>query len=721
MGQNKTVLSKSEEVILLDSVVIEGNRALEKTPVSFTELSKERLRSVSPSSSLPMILNLQPSVVSLTEGGTGLGYSKMSVRGSDPSRINVTLNGVAMNDSESQEVFWVNIPSLGGFLQNVQLQRGVGTSVNGPGAFGASINMQTLFSPIDAYGEAESGFGSYHTFTNSIGAGSGRLENGLSFDLKVNRSSTKGYIRNAKADLLSVFASVGYLKNRHSLRLNYIMGDQISGITWEGNPSEMLSVDRRYNPSGKYYDDAGNVKYYDNETDNYRQHYFQALYTYQFSPVLYLVNTLNYTKGDGYYENYKADKKFSSYGVENQIINGVEHKRTDVIIRQAMDNNYYVATSTLKYRSANQQSSLGLSYSMYDGDHFGYIRWSKFNANIPEDHQWYLNNGKKHDFSVFLRSETNVGKNFLLYADIQYRHLDYRLSGPDKDFVLLDKELKYDFFNPKVGVTYNTGKNSRLYLSLAVGHKEPSRGDIKEAIKAGRSEQMKPERLLDWEAGYSYNGQIFAFSANLYFMEYKNQLVQTGKLSETGYGIKENVPVSYRRGIELAGAFKLSNRISIDANTTLSLNKIKDYTAWVDTYDLSGNFVQVAEHYENTTITMSPSVISMLMLSYTPFSGASISLNGKYVGKQYYDNTSNEQRVIPSYFVSGLNVSYKFFMKGSSTAEISLFVDNLLNNKYIAGGWRYQINYMDGSAPYIEDGFFPQAGTNYILRLIYRF
>ena len=722
LAQNRG--DKKVETTKLDSIVVDAYRAGKKTPVTYSEVSKMEIKQSSPSNSLPMMLNLQPSVVSSTEGGSGLGNSKISIRGSDGSRINVTLNGVAINDSESQEVFWVNLPSLSGFLQSVQLQRGIGTSVNGAGAFGGSINMQTLAANPTAYGSADFAYGSYQTYMTSVGAGTGVLPSGFSFDIRYSHNNTQGYIRNAKANLNSLFASLGWVKGNNIVRVNYILGDQSSGITWEGISKDALESDRRSNPAGKYYDDAGNVKYYDNETDNYQQHYVQALYTHSFSDKLHWTTTLNYTKGDGYYENYKADKKLSSYGLESQIIDGETYKKSDVIIRQQMDNNYMTASTNLRYSGEKLRIGGSAAYSYYDGDHFGNLLWSKYNNDIETPHSWYQNNGTKNDFNIYARAEYDLLKFMTIYADLQYRRVGYKLAGMDKDFIGLDHNAIYNFFNPKAGLTFTLNEQNQLYGSFAVGRKEPTRSDIKDAIKAGRAESIKPERMFDYEIGYRYTSPKVTLGANIYLMEYKDQLVSTGKLSETGYPIKENVAHSYRRGIELSAAWQPLTFFKVDANVTLSKNKIKNYTAWVDNFDNENSWnplPQVQEQYANTNLTMSPEVVGMAMLSFMPTTNTLIALSGKYIGKQYYDNTSSDERSLPSYFVMGFRAGHNFQMANGSSIGLSLFVDNLLNNKYVSNAWVYRANFEETGTKYTDAGFYPQAEINFTAKISYNF
>ncbi len=705
----------------LDSVVVESYRAGKNTPVSHSTLNKGQIGAESPVSSLPMVLSLLPSVVSSTEGGNGLGYSSMRIRGSEGSRINVTLNGIALNDAESQEVFWVNIPSFTSFLHDVQLQRGVGTSVNGPGAFGASVNMRTLINSAESYGLADFGYGSYNTFVSTIGAGSGLMKNGFSFDFRASHNTGDGYIRNAKSELNSIFASAGWFRGNNYMKLNYIFGDQKTGITWEGISPEMMEIDRRYNPAGLYYDKAGNIQYYDNETDNYTQHHIQLHFAHSFNSNWTLNSTLHYTKGGGYYENYKRERKFNSYNLPNQTIDGVTYSKSDVIIRQSLDNDFFALNGVISYKTGEGDASAGIYYSNYKGDHFGDLIWSMYNSNIPENFQWYLNSGYKHDLSLFVRGERNLGESFVAFADLQYRMVNYTLDGDDKDFVSLDWGERYHFFNPKAGATFILNKREQLYASLSVGRKEPGRADIKESVKALRSSDIKPEKVVDYEFGYRIKNASLDFSANVYLMEYKDQLVPTGKLSETGYVIKENVNSSYRRGLELAASWRASRLFIFDANLTLSRNKIKEYTQYLDQFNDYWELVsQKQVLHKNSDIAFSPEIISMGMITFTPNDITKISFRGKYIGEQFMDNSSDRSMMIPQYFVASFNASRNFTIKDNRNIELSLFIDNLFNRKYYSNGWVYSAMFLNGER-YLEMGLYPQAEINYTLKLSFRF
>ena len=728
-----------EKVERLDSVVVSTSRAGKDTPVTFTMVGKESLSRTNPLNSLPMNLSLQPSVVSVNEGGTGLGYSKMTVRGSKGSQINVTLNGITLNDAESQEVFWVNIPALSSMISSVQLQRGLGTSANGAGAFGASINMSTASVGADPFGVAELSVGSFGTFISTYAAGTGLMKSGFYFNAAYSRGLTDGYIRNAYADVQSAMAVLGWMNESNSLRLTYLMGDQHTGITWEGISLEQYEADRRYNPAGEYYDQFGNVHYYDNETDNYSQHHLQLNYTRSFTERLTWSTTFNYTRGDGYYENYKAGKDFSKYLMEAPQ----GHEQGDFITQEALANDYFVLNSDLRYSSERLNLTAGLNLSRYDGDHIGKVLWNNILGDSfdYDSHQWYLNNGLKSEASAFVRGEVLCCEGLTAYADLQYRGVWLNMSGPEDDGVLLDHKDDWQFFNPRAGLSYRWSPSSRVYASAALGHREPGRSDIKELIldankslQAGvdaRGVDIRPEKMLDIEAGYEYFTDKLSLSANLYMMEYRDMLIETGKLTDVGYAIKENVPRSWRRGVELAIAWRALPWLQVGGNMTLSTNKIRAYTAYYEMYDNMNDWNYLGQHqveFENTDILMSPSLVGMANVTFRPFTSARnslnsayLALNGKYVGKQYYDNTSSAERMIPAYFVADMSAGYELPLKKSSSLTFSAHVQNLFNNMYYADAWLWRAYFRQEDAFYADTGIYPQAPLNLMLKVAWRF
>ena len=734
-----------EKAEKLDSVVVSSSRAGKNTPVTYSMVGKEELRRSNPVNSLPMNLSLQPSVVSVNEGGTGLGYSTMTVRGSKGSQINVTLNGITLNDAESQEVFWVNIPALSSMISSVQLQRGLGTSANGAGAFGASINMSTASVGTEPFADVDMSVGSYGTYTTMFSAGTGLTKSGLYLNAAYSRSSTDGYIRNAFADVQSAMVVLGWLKEKNSLRLTWLMGDQRTGITWEGISPSMYETDRRYNPAGEYYDEFGNVHYYDNETDNYTQHHLQLNWTHSFSDRLAWSTTFNYTRGDGYYENYKDDRSFSKYMMPDPVIDGTVYEEGDFITREGLANDYFVINSDLRYLSDRLNVTAGINLSRYDGDHIGSVIWNDVLGDDYDyaSHSWYLNNGMKHEANAFVRAEYMPYEWLTAYADLQYRGVWLEMSGPEDDGVLLDHKDNWQFFNPRAGLSFHWNPRNKAYISAALGHREPGRSDIKELILdanmaaqagvEGKGVNIRPEKMLDVEIGYTYSTSDLALSANVYLMEYWDMLIETGRLTDTGYAIKENVPRSWRRGVELAASWRPLRWLDLGGNLTLSVNKIRNYTAYYERYDNMDMWNYLGQQeifFEKTDILMSPSVVGMASATFRPFAGSSnslrsafLSLNGKYVGKQYYDNTSSDERSIPAYFVANMSLGYDIPLRRDSDRKISLsfHVNNLFNNMYYANGWVYRAYFEQEDDYYVESGIYPQAPANFMLKVGFSF
>lgn len=724
-GNDEPDMNKPVKVEHLDSVVVSASRASFSTPVTFTQIGSKSLHSVNPLFSLPMALSLQPSVVTTNEGGTGIGYSKMTVRGSKGSQINVTLNGIALNDAESQEVFWVNIPSLANMLSSVQLQRGLGTSANGAGAFGASINMSTSSVGSDPFGSFDVARGSFNTFTSTVTAGSGLTKSGLYFNLAYSENFTDGYIRNAKAKVQSALAVLGWMQDNNSLKFTYLMGEEHTGITWEGIPMAKYLTDRTYNPAGAYKDAHGNIRYYDNQTDNYKQHHFQLNYTHQFKSNLFWSTTANCTKGDGYYEEYE------------------QANPRDSIVRQEMDNYYLVLNSDLKFETDLLKLTGGVCASRYLGKHFGDVIWSNILGNQFDysGNEMYRNKGTKQEISAFARAEYRPKKSVNLFCDLQYRGVGLDMNGVEDEGVSLAYKNNWAFFNPRGGVTVSIAPNQKIYMSIAQGHREPGRNDLKEKIKTMRAEieagnpdakvELKPERMLDSEFGYQYEGEKFSGAANAYLMEYRNMLLETGRLSDEGYAIKENVPESYRRGLELSMAWKPVSEIEVTCNTTFSTNKIKNYDNYITEYDNSDDWKylgQIKKHYDKTTMLMSPSVIGAANIDFIPFKNCgkgslkttTLSISGKYVGKQYWDNTGNDDRSIPGYFVSDIVFKHEFSISGGKLS-LGAYLNNVLNNKYFADAWVYRAYFSQDRSFYQEEGVYPQAPINFMIKLGYKF
>lgn len=699
--------AQEEKAERLDSAVVSASRAGSHTPVTFTSVTKDQLSQANPMHSLPMALNLLPSVVTYNEGGTGLGNSAMTIRGSKGSQINVTLNGITLNDAESQEVFWVNIPALTALLSSVQVQRGLGTSANGAGAFGASINMNTAMVGARPTASLDLSGGSYGTFIGSFATSTGLLKGGWYFNVAANLGRTDGYIYNAHVRSSSVFAVVGKLSNGRSLRITYLMGKQRSGITWDGISLEQYAIDRRYNGTGEY-----------DQTDNYTQHHLQLNETLSLGKHITWINTFNYTRGDGYDEYYKKNRKVKNYGFPADSDPAV----SDMTYRKKMGNNYWVFNTSLQYKSSVLDVVLGLNWSNYTGRHWGEVLWVQSIGNVTSP-DWYDNAGRKLDRGAFLRAEYRPWPWLTAYADLQYRAIRYNFTGVDDDWIeygraeadRFDYLTNWRFFNPRGGLTAVWGGH-KLYASVALGHREPGRGDIKENIK-GIGSPIRPESMVDYEAGYQFTARNLVLSAGFYAMEYKDMLLETGLLSSSGYAIKENVPRAWRRGVELAFGWQAFPWLRLDGNATFSMNEIADYTAYVPYEDYSAVF---PVKYGRTTMLLSPSAVGMGQITVTPWKGGSLSWNGKYVGKQYLDNSMRAEMEIPSYFVAGLTVSQKFRL-WMGNVEISAYLNNLFNHLYYASGWRWESYNPDSGVITSGVGIYPQAPFNAMLKLRYSF
>ena len=717
----------SLEFIQLEEVIVSGTRAGLKTPVSYTNITSSDIKKQNAGRNIPAILQTTPSLVSFTEDGLGVGNTYFRIRGTDATRINVTLNGMPLNNPESQEVYWVNLPDLSNSLQSIQIQRGVGTSTNGSGAFGASISLKSGGARSEAYGEASTAVGSYGTYSSSIAAGTGILQNGLSFDARFSRVLGEGYVRNGTVNHSNLYAVLSHHSDKQILRLSYLKGIQHTGITWEGVSEEQMEDEeygRRYNPAGEYYDDAGNRLYYDNETDNYYSDILQFTLSRELTRHLSLNAGISYNYGYGYYENYREDNDFSDFGLEPQTMEGETYDSSDFIRRKLMENDFYVASIGLDFNKEALKLTFGGLYSFYDGDHYGRLPWIKHTQNIPADYEWYRNVGRKSEVNLFTKAEYQLNEQLSLFGDLQFRHVGYTFSGQDDDLMDLTGDFNYNFFNPKAGLFYQLNDANTLYASAAVGQREPLRADLKDGIKGEAVNPIRPERMIDYELGYRYNNNVTQLGANIYYMDYHNQMVQTGKLTDIGYKLMENVKDSYRAGIELEASLPLwSNKLRLDANATFSSNRIKNYIAWFDQYDHPDNYAwvgQVSKEYGTTNISFSPDVVSAVGLTWQPVSSFYMNLLGKYVSKQYMDNTSDEAKSIDAYLVSNLSAGYTFHKTRLGELNLQLFVNNLFDSEFVANGWAATDTFADGSSiNWI--GYYPQATRNIMARLTISF
>ena len=691
----------STKIRALNEVVVSSTRANQKMGMAFTNVYQKDLKKNNLGQDLPFLLNQLPSVVVSSDAGAGVGYTGIRIRGTDPTRINVTLNGVPYNDSESQGTYWVNMPDFASSAQSIQVQRGVGTSTNGAGAFGASININTLSYEPDAYGETNFTVGSFNTLKTNVLASTGLLNNHFVVDARLSKLSSNGYIDRASSDLKSFYVSAGYYGKNSFVRFNAFSGKEKTYQAWEGVPENLLKTNRTFNPYT-----------YDNQVDDYQQDHYQLISSFKLNQNWTFNPTLHYTKGRGFYEQFKAQDKYANYGLPN-VISGTETiKKTDLVRRKWLNNDFYGVTYSLDYQSNKKFSTnIGGAWNQYDGDHFGEIIWAKNASTSNIRYRWYESNALKTDFNIFGKAYYQFSDAFNLFADLQYRTVQYDINGTgDKRQNITQKAAggvtHYQFFNPKFGVNYQVNKFSSVYASYAVGNKEPSRQDfVDNAPKAPLA-----ENLQDLEAGYRLAGAKFSFDANFYYMNYKNQLVLTGQVNGVGESIRINVAKSYRAGLELSATWKLAEKWKLAANTTFSQNKIKNFTETIVNYDGDADKIN---KFAKTDISFSPNLIAGGQLSYAPGKNVELAWLSKYVSKQFMDNTSDTRRSLNSFFVNDIRASYSIKPKFVKELTFSLLVNNLFNHLYESNGYTY--SYISEKQTVTENFYYPQAGTNFLL------
>ena len=716
------------QAFLADEVVVRATRANEKSATTYKNVTKAEIQENNFGQDLPFILQNTPGVVVNSDAGAGVGYTGIRIRGSDNSRINVTVNGIPINDSESQGTFYVNMPDFASSVDNIQIQRGVGTSTNGAGAFGASLNIQTTASEMEPYAEVNNTYGSFDTWKNTIKVGTGLINDRFSFDGRLSRISSDGYVDRGSSLLKSYFMSGAYHGNKDFLRINVFAGAEKTYQSWNGIPESRLNNDvagmQAYiDRNGLSQADADNLLnsgrtynsfLYNNQTDNYWQNHYQMLYARQFSDKFSFNGALHYTQGEGYYEEYCVANKLSDYGLNPVVIGGTTVTRTDLIRRRWLDNDFYGVTYAFNYvPQKNLNFTLGGAYNEYKGAHFGQIIWAQYASNGDIDRHYYDNEGFKTDFNTYGKVNYSPVEALSLFADLQYRRVYYDIAGTENKLNTLAINETLNFFNPKFGATFFINPESNLYASFSVANKEPNRDDYTDAAVGI---YPKPERLNDVELGYRFKDKRFNLGANAYGMFYKNQLVVTGKINDVGGNYRQNVDRSYRLGIELDGSYIISKSFALNANAAFSRNKIKNFTEYYDDYDNGG---QVVNNYSLTDISYSPAAVLFGELVYKPVTGFALALQSKYVSKQYMDNTQNNDRTINGYWVSNARLGYDFKFAGVKNVNLGLLVNNLFDKKYESNGYTY--GYLSGGNRITENFFYPQAGTNFLLSLNVKF
>ncbi len=701
-----------ESAILGEEVNILATRAGENYPTAYTTLSGAKIEEANLGRDLPYVIQSTPSVIVTSDAGNGIGYTGLNIRGSDLTRINVTINGIPLNDAESQGVWFVDLPDLASSTENIQIQRGVGTSTNGAGAFGATINILTTEMNQDSYGELAASFGSFNSYKTTLKFGTGLLKSGLAVDGRLSYISSDGYIDRAFSKLKSFYVSGGYYGKKTTLKLVTFSGHERTYQAWEGVPLDSLSTNRTYNPAGEYVDSTGQIQYYTNQTDNYQQDHYQLIFS-QKPGIRWNINTaLFLTKGKGYYENYKPDETFAEYGLDNVIIGNDTLLSTNLVNRKWLDNSYYGLTFSTGYTIPDKLKLIfGGGISQYYGMHYGHMIWAQYASNGDNQRNWYENTGLKNDINIFTKASWEVMKMITLFADLQYRYVYYRMEGELDDLRPINQTHTFNFFNPKTGIFFDFTKHLNGYLSFGIGNREPSRNNYKDA---DTNRTPTSERLYDYELGITYKRTSWMAGVNVYYMDYRDQLVLTGEINNVGEAIMINVPHSYRTGIEVSAGVNLWKKLQWDVTGTFSLNKIKNFTEYVDDYDSTWAFTGQTDTFLGTTkLSFSPGIILGSILTYKPFKGATVSLHSRYIGKQYIDNTSNEDRTLHPYFVNNLVLGYQFRLKPFSEIGISLMINNLFSNHYETNAWIYRYNH-DGRQ-YNVNGYFPQALINYMV------
>ncbi len=699
--------SLKRSTIDADEVFVRSTRTGQNSGFTYTNLSKKELAKNNLGQDLPYLLNQTPSVVVTSDAGAGVGYTGIRIRGSDATRINVTLNGIPLNDAESQGSYFIDLPDLASSVDNIQIQRGVGTSTNGAGAFGASLNIQTTTRQDSAYAQLDNTVGSYGTVKNTVGLGSGLIGNHFTFDGRLSRIKSDGYIDRSASDLKSYFLSGAYYGKNTSVRLNVFSGSEVTHQAWDGVPDyKLLAGNRTYNELGL----ESNGTFYNNQTDNYIQNHYQLLFNQKISNKLSFNGALHYTQGSGYYEEYKNAQAVAKYGLTPVMGNDT----TDLTRRLWLNNYFYGVTYNFNYQAQkNLNFTLGGAYNEYRGQHYSRLEWTQKTTDITPDYEYSRDNAFKTDFNIFGKMDYRLG-DLNIYADLQYRRVYYSFLGFDRNLNNVQQNAKLNFFNPKLGLSYQIDPLNNVYASFAVGNHEPNRDDYTNSTPESRP---KAETLYDFEAGYRTKQGAFTGGINGFYMLYNNQLVLTGSLNDVGAAIRSNVKDSYRAGLEFDGRVQISEPLYWSVAAALSTNKAKNFQQYLVNYDTGQTVLN--QQFKKTDIAYSPDFVGSSEIGYRLIKNGEIAFISKYVSKQYLDNTSSDDRKLDAFFVNNLRFRYGFNLKAIKNITASLLVNNIFSEKYEPNGATY---------PDIESGkvanynyYYPQAPRNFLASLSVRF
>ncbi|MGZ9676885.1 TonB-dependent receptor [Flavobacterium sp. GNP001] len=668
----------------LDAVLVSAVRVTTKTPVSFSNLTKKEIKFRNLGQDIPILMNYLPSVVTTSDAGNGVGYTGIRVRGSDATRVNVTINGIPYNDSESHGTYWVNMPDFASSVESLQLQRGVGTSTNGAGAFGASLNMLTDNFANKSTGEISNSFGSFNTRKHTVKFSTGLMNDHFEIAGRLSALNSDGFIDRGASDLKLYFLQGTYVGKTTLIKALVFGGNEKTYQSWNGIDGETLNANRRFNSAGAFTDEQGNMRFYDNETDNYQQDHSQLHWNEKFSDKWSTNFALHYTKGKGYYENYKEDADFAEYGL--QPFGTVT--TTDLVRQKWLDNDFYGTTFSANYKDESVDVIFGGGWNKYEGNHFGEVIWARFASQSELGDKYYDDDAIKTDGNIFAKAIYQISSQLSLFGDLQFRSVNYKADGVQA----LPVNDTFNFFNPKAGLTYTVNASNALYASYARANREPNRSDY-----VGGN--VKPEKLNDFELGWRYTAEKTLINTNVYYMAYKDQLILTGNLDDVGAPIRSNSEKSYRLGLEVDATIAFNDQWIIRPNFTLSANKNRDLAV-------------EGQNYGTTDIAYSPSIIAGNIIVYSPIKNLHLSWLQKFVGEQYMNNIELPAARLADYFVNDLNVAYTFKPK-TIFNEIVLtgLVNNFLDKKYVSNGYMYDIY------PY----YYPQAGTNFLLGLTLKF
>jgi iron complex outermembrane receptor protein len=692
-----TVTSKE---IILDEVLVSAIRVTKESPVTFSNLTKEQLNPRNLGQDIPILLNFLPSVVTTSDAGAGVGYTGIRVRGSDATRVNITINGIPYNDSESHGTFWVNLPDFASSTESLQLQRGVGTSTNGAGAFGASLNLLTDNIATQAYGEVSSSFGSFNTLRNNVKFSTGLMNETIEFSGRLSRIISDGYIDRASSALDSYFLQGAYRDKNTLIKGLLFGGHEITYQAYFGIDAATLANNRTFNPAGLYTDETGAVQFYENEVDNYKQDHAQLHWNQRLNRLWNARLAFHYTRGRGFFEQFKEDDAFTTYGYDPINVDGEVITATDLIRRRWLDNDFYGTVFSVDRTTENLKIIFGGGYNLYEGNHFGEVIWSRFAPSGDIRDRYYDDDSRKTDFNTFSKVNYKLNDRWSLYGDLQYRNVAYEANGDETGIV----NDTFNFFNPKAGVTYDVNTNNNFYLSFAVANREPNRNDYENG-------NPKPERLNDFELGWRYVSPDIQVNTNVFYMRYKDQLVLTGELNDVGAPLRANVGDSYRLGLELDANLRFGKNIVWQPNISVSANRNIDFV-----FERDGQLQDLG----NTNIAFSPNLIVGNRIAYVLGDTFQLGLLSKYVGKQYMGNIDATASILDAYSQTDFNISYQLIPNAICKSIVfSALVNNIFDAKYVSNGYFFTFDDTfsnPGTTTTIEGaGYYPQAGINFLL------